>query len=263
MAGRSLDWAQVYPEWGLAGNAAFIVAPREISRGVDLQRRVFLHSYDADVDTDGSALETILTAPLVVAQWINCQYYFSTVCPQVFGAGTKTIHNVVGTVGVIAGHTGDLQLGLPWQSVCDGERLLHEPMRLLAAVQAPLARIDTIIGSNPILQQLFGNDWVGPCRPREPRYALASLDPRGLAPLDRITKHPNSSRRGDGSMTAPALTKMTKVEVVVSGSDAPAVRDLIQSIGATGYTCCPGCPGSATTGIGKAGCCSTSRPPSS
>jgi uncharacterized protein YbcC (UPF0753/DUF2309 family) len=160
VASRSLDWAQVYPEWGLAGNAAFIVAPREISRGVDLQRRVFLHSYDADVDSDGSALETILTAPLVVAQWINCQYYFSTVCPQVFGAGTKTIHNVVGTVGVIAGHTGDLQLGLPWQSVSDGERLLHEPMRLLAAVQAPLSRIDTIIGNNPILQQLFGNDWV-------------------------------------------------------------------------------------------------------
>ena len=160
VASRSLDWAQVYPEWGLAGNAAFVVAPREISRGVDLGRRVFLHSYDADVDTDGSALETILTAPLVVAQWINCQYYFSTVCPQVFGAGTKTIHNVVGTVGVIAGHTGDLQLGLPWQSVCDGDTLLHEPIRLLAAVQAPLSRIDTIVERNPILQQLFGNDWV-------------------------------------------------------------------------------------------------------
>jgi uncharacterized protein YbcC (UPF0753/DUF2309 family) len=112
------------------------------------------------VDTDGSALETILTAPLVVAQWINCQYYFSTVAPAVFGAGTKTIHNVVGTVGVIAGHSGDLQLGLPWQSVCDGERLLHEPLRLLAVVEAPLERIDMIVERNPVLQQLFGNDWV-------------------------------------------------------------------------------------------------------
>ncbi|MBU3750171.1 MAG: DUF2309 domain-containing protein, partial [Mycobacterium sp.] len=117
VATRSADWAQVYPEWGLAGNAAFIVAPRAVTRGIDLQRRTFLHSYEAEVDTDGSALETILTAPLVVAQWINCQYYFSTVAPKVFGAGTKTIHNVVGTVGVIAGHNGDLQLGLPWQSV--------------------------------------------------------------------------------------------------------------------------------------------------
>ena len=157
---RSSDWAQVYPEWGLAGNAAFIVAPRSVTAGLDLQRRTFLHSYEADVDTDGSALETILTAPLVVAQWINCQYYFSTVSPQIFGAGTKTIHNVVGGVGVIAGHTGDLQLGLPWQSVSDGERLLHEPLRLQAVVQAPLERIDEIVERNPILQKLFGNGWV-------------------------------------------------------------------------------------------------------
>jgi nitrogen regulatory protein PII len=41
----------------------------------------------------------------------------------------------------------------------------------------------------------------------------------------------------------PTLTKMTKVEVVVSGSDAPAVRDLIQSIGATGYTSLSGVSG--------------------
>lgn len=160
VAGRSSDWAQVYPEWGLAGNAAFIVAPRDVTRGVDLQRRVFLHSYVADVDPDGSALETILTAPMVVAQWINCQYFFSAVAPERFGAGTKTIHNVVGGAGVIAGHSGDLLLGLPWQSVSDGNRLLHEPMRLLAVVQAPLSRIDMIIDRNPILQRLFGNDWV-------------------------------------------------------------------------------------------------------
>ena len=160
VANRSSDWAQVYPEWGLAGNAAFIVAPRSASRRMDLQRRAFLHSYEADVDTDGTALETILTAPLVVAQWINTQYYFSTVAPRVFGAGTKTIHNVVGTAGVIAGHNGDLQLGLPWQSVSDGTELVHEPQRLLAVVQAPLERIDMIIDRNPILQQLFGNDWI-------------------------------------------------------------------------------------------------------
>jgi len=160
VAGRSSDWAQVYPEWGLAGNAAFIVAPRDVTRGIDLQRRVFLHSYVAEVDPDGSALETILTAPLVVAQWINCQYFFSTVAPERFGAGTKTIHNVVGGAGVIAGHSGDLMLGLPWQSVSDGNRLLHEPMRLLAVVQAPLSRIDMIIDRNPILQRLFGNDWL-------------------------------------------------------------------------------------------------------
>ncbi len=44
-------------------------------------------------------------------------------------------------------------------------------------------------------------------------------------------------------MTAPTLTKMTKVEVVVSGSDAAPVRELIQSVGATGYTSLSGVSG--------------------
>lgn len=157
---RSSDWSQVFPEWGLAGNAAFIVGPRSMTAGLDLQRRAFLHSYEAAVDRDGAALETILTAPLVVAQWINCQYYFSTVDPVVLGAGTKTIHNVVGGIGVLAGHNGDLQLGLPWQSLAVGERLVHEPMRLLAIVQAPITRIDELIARNTVLQRLFGNEWV-------------------------------------------------------------------------------------------------------
>lgn len=160
VANRSVDWAQVFPEWGLAGNAAFIVAPRTVTRGIDLHRRVFLHSYDAHVDPDGSALETILTAPMVVAQWINCQYYFSTVAPETFGAGTKTVHNVVGGVGVLAGHGGDLQLGLPRQSLTDGRSFGHEPMRLFTVVQAPLERIDMVIQRNPLLQHLFANDWV-------------------------------------------------------------------------------------------------------
>ncbi|MEW5811327.1 MAG: DUF2309 domain-containing protein [Actinomycetota bacterium] len=160
VASRSVDWAQVYPEWGLAGNAAFLIAPREVSAGIDLGRRVFLHSYDADVDTDGTALETIMTAPLVVAQWINCQYYFSTVAPDVFGAGTKTIHNVVGDAGVLSGHVGDLRLGLPRQSIRFGDKLVHEPLRLLAVIQAPLSRIDTVIERNPLLRQLFDHDWV-------------------------------------------------------------------------------------------------------
>ncbi len=184
---RSTDWAQVFPEWGLAGNAAFIVGPREITRGIDLERRTFLHSYEASVDPDGTALETILTAPLVVAQWINCQYYFSTVDPGVFGSGTKTIHNVVGDIGVLAGHNGDLQLGLPWQSVAEGERLVHEPMRLLAVVQAPLDRIDAIVDRNTVLRHLFGNQWVGLAARESPE-----------APWQRYTSHgwtPWNSRR--------------------------------------------------------------------
>lgn len=191
VAGRSLDWAQVYPEWGLAGNAAFLVGPRGMSQGINLQRRTFLHSYDADVDPDGSALETILTAPLVVAQWINCQYYFSAVAPEVFGAGTKTIHNVVGTAGVIAGHEGDLRLGLPWQSVAAGGRLIHEPMRLLAVVQAPLERIDMIVARNPILQRLFGNGWVSVAARGEPEQEWQRWTPSGWRSWAETTSTPS------------------------------------------------------------------------
>ncbi|HET8956835.1 MAG TPA: putative inorganic carbon transporter subunit DabA, partial [Microcella sp.] len=92
---RAADWAQVFPEWGLARNAAIIIGPRSLTRGVDLERRAFLHSYDPSTDPDGTALTTILTAPLVVAHWINAQYYFSSVDPDVFGAGSKTVHNLV------------------------------------------------------------------------------------------------------------------------------------------------------------------------
>jgi len=158
--GRAGDWAEVFPEWALAGNAAFIVGPRSMTRGIDLRRRTFLHSYDAEIDAGGEGLETIMTAPLIVAQWINCQYYFSTVDPVVFGAGSKVVHNVVGGFGVLAGYGGDLKLGLPWQSVADGDRLIHEPMRLLAVIEAPLDRIDAIVGRNPLLQDLFGNGWL-------------------------------------------------------------------------------------------------------
>lgn len=156
---RSADWAQVYPEWGLAGNAAFIIGPRAQTRGIDLHRRAFLHSYQHQDDRDGTVLETILTAPLIVAQWINAQYYFSTVAPHVFGAGSKTIHNVLGGVGVLSGHSGDLQLGLPWQSVAIGDTLVHEPMRLLTVIHAPAQRIDTIVDRNPILQELLHGEW--------------------------------------------------------------------------------------------------------
>ena len=157
---RGDDWAQVRPEWGLASNAAFVVAPRSITAGLDLACRVFLHSYDAESDGDGTALETILTAPLVVGQWISAQYYFSSVDPDQFGAGDKTLHNPVGGIGVVLGEGGDLQVGLPAQAVGVGERRVHEPLRLLALVQAPLERTEAIIQRNQVLQELMGGKWI-------------------------------------------------------------------------------------------------------
>lgn len=176
---RAEDWSETYPEWGLAGNAAFVVGPRSMTEALDLDRRVFLHSYDPELDPDGLALETILTAPLVVAQWINCQYYFSSTDPEVFGAGTKTVHNAIDTVGVLAGRTGDLRIGLPLQSVAIGDRLLHDPLRLLAVVQAPRSRIGRIIDRNPALRDLVAGEWIGVVARDEAQQPWSTWTPHG------------------------------------------------------------------------------------
>ncbi|MGN6503615.1 MAG: putative inorganic carbon transporter subunit DabA [Pseudolysinimonas sp.] len=158
--GRAGDWAEMYPELGLAGNAALIIGPRAITRGADLQRRVFLHDYDPASDPDSSGLANIMTAPLIVAQWINAQYYFSTIQPERYGAGDKTLHNPVGDLGVLGGHTGDLRTGLPWQSVAAGSELLHTPLRLSVLIQAPVDRIARIVSATDALRDLLDGEWI-------------------------------------------------------------------------------------------------------
>jgi hypothetical protein len=157
---RSRDWAQVRPEWGLAGNASFIAAPRERTRGLDLGGRAFLHDYAWREDADFSVLELIMTAPMVVASWINLQYYGSTVNNRVFGAGNKVLHNVAGSIGVLEGNAGDLRLGLPIQSVHDGTRFIHEPLRLNVLIEAPCEAIDAVIAKHEGVRQLVDNRWL-------------------------------------------------------------------------------------------------------
>ena len=157
---RSRDWAQVRPEWALAGNAAFIAAPRERTRGLDLGGRSFLHNYDWRKDMGFGVLELIMTAPMVVASWINLQYYGSTVNNRAFGSGNKVLHNVVGQLGVLEGNAGDLKVGLPWQSVHDGTRFVHEPLRLNVFIEAPEAEINGIIGKHEGVRNIVDNGWV-------------------------------------------------------------------------------------------------------
>lgn len=157
---RSRDWSQVRPEWGLAGNAAFIAAPRERTRRVDLKGRAFLHTYDWHKDTEFTVLELIMTAPMVVASWINLQYYGSTVNNRAFGSGNKTLHNVVGQLGVLEGNAGDLKVGLPWQAVHDGYRLMHQPLRLNVLIEAPEAEINRVIAKHLSVRELVDNAWV-------------------------------------------------------------------------------------------------------
>ena len=160
VARRGRDWAQVRPEWGLAGCRAFVAAPRALTAGIDLGGRVFLHSYDWRADDDFSVLESIMTAPVVVASWISLQYYASTVDSERFGAGDKTLHNVVGRLGVLEGNGGDLRVGLPLQSVHDGQRFVHEPLRLTVVLAAPTDAIDGVLARNAHVRDLVEHGWV-------------------------------------------------------------------------------------------------------
>jgi len=157
---RSVDWANVRPEWGLSSNFAFIVGKRWLTRDLNLEGRSFLHCYDADADSEGKVLEGIMTAPLVVTQWISMEYYFSAVDPWSYGAGSKVTHNVVSGVGVMHGAHSDLAAGLPLQGLNDGSRHYHEPVRLVAFLQAPTSRISGIIQKHTVLQQIFHNQWI-------------------------------------------------------------------------------------------------------
>ena len=157
---RAKDWSEVRPEWGLAGNAAFVIGPRSLTANTNLSGRSFLHSYDYRNDPEFAVLEQIMTAPMVVAHWINMQYYASAVDNKTFGSGTKTVHNVVGHFGVHSGNGGDLTTGLAWESVHDGTKFIHEPLRLLSVIAAPRDAVANIIERHENVCDLVTNGWL-------------------------------------------------------------------------------------------------------
>ncbi len=160
IARRAVDWAELRPEWGLAGCRAFIAAPRSRTDGTGLSGQSFLHSYDWRADDGFGVLELIMTAPVVVASWISLQYYGSTVAPDLFGGGNKLLHNVVGGIGVVEGNGGALRPGLPWQSVHDGETFQHDPLRLSVIIEAPREAMNDILKRHESVKELFDNRWL-------------------------------------------------------------------------------------------------------
>jgi uncharacterized protein YbcC (UPF0753/DUF2309 family) len=191
---RGKNWAEVRPEWGLVGNAALIVAPRERSRHIDFQGRAFLHDYRCEDDERHEILEAIMTGPLVVAHWINFQYYASTVDNLRYGCGDKVLHNIVGGhLGVFEGNGGDLRIGLALQSLHDGERWVHSPLRLAALIEAPREAIDGILEKHPKVKELVDNEWLH------------------LFQLDRATRSVfGRRRRGWAAATASAAPAASK-----------------------------------------------------
>ena len=157
---RSRDWSQVRPEWALAGNAAFIVAPRAWTAEANLQSRAFLHEYSAKSDPKGTVLESVIAGPMVVGTWINLQYFGSSTDNAHFGSGHKSIHNVVGGVGVALGNEYDLRPGLSLQSLHDGKKLIHEPLRLHACIAADTEILDDILERQDHVRNLVENGWI-------------------------------------------------------------------------------------------------------
>jgi uncharacterized protein YbcC (UPF0753/DUF2309 family) len=160
---RSEDLAQVRPECGHATNSICIIGRRWRTRGLFLDRRAFLTSYDpTQDDADHSILTRVLQAVIPVCAGINLEYYFSYVDSRGWGCGTKLPHNITSLLGVMDGAASDLRPGLPWQMV-----EIHEPMRILFVVETTPTAMLQILDCTPPLASLCRNDWV----------QLATLDP--------------------------------------------------------------------------------------
>ncbi|TBN02433.1 DUF2309 domain-containing protein [Hyunsoonleella flava] len=158
---KAINWGETRPEWGLAKNAAFIVGSRKLTASSNLDGRCFMHSYNWKLDPEGKALAGIMGGPMVVTQWINNHYYFSTVDNDKFGGGSKVTHNITGHFGVVQGNGGDLKMGLPLQSLKSSDtEMYHQPLRLTTIIHAPLERVESIIRDNKHLQMLLDNEWM-------------------------------------------------------------------------------------------------------
>jgi uncharacterized protein len=165
--GRAEDLAQTRPEYGNSTNAICVVGRRCRLRGLFLDRRSFLMSYDSTRDDrDASTLSRILNAVIPVCEGINSLYSFSAMDASGFGSGTKLPHNVTSLLGVMDGAASDLRTGIPWQGVD-----IHEPVRLLFVIESAPEPLRRIIDANAVLRRIHRNHWAH----------FATLDPNSGA----------------------------------------------------------------------------------
>jgi uncharacterized protein YbcC (UPF0753/DUF2309 family) len=159
---RSEHLAEPRPEYGHCTNAICVIGRRSLTRGLFLDRRAFLASYDAAQDPEDRSLAAVLAAVVPVCAGISLEYYFSFVDNDRYGCGTKLPHNVTGLVGVMDGHASDLRTGLPWQMV-----EIHEPVRILFVVETTPERLMNVVNASSQLKQLVDNRWI----------RIATIDP--------------------------------------------------------------------------------------
>ncbi|MFZ9940154.1 MAG: YbcC family protein [Bacteroidia bacterium] len=152
---RSFAFFEPRPEWNHTDNALVIVGRAQVFRGLYLDKRPFLNSYDYRQDPTGEALQAILSAAIPVCGGINLEYYFSRVDAQYWGAGTKLPHNVVGLFAVNNGIDGDLRPGLPSQMT-----EIHEPIRVMFIVEQQQEVVELVFERCPGLYDWVQKGWV-------------------------------------------------------------------------------------------------------
>ncbi len=167
---RAEQLAEPRPEYGHCTNAVCVVGRRSITRGLFLDRRAFLISYDAERDPENNSLAAILGAAGPVCAGISLEYYFSFVDNEGYGCGTKLPHNVTGLMGVMNGHASDLRTGLPWQMV-----EIHEPVRLLLIVENTPDKVMEAVRRSAEVTELVENRWI----------RLVSMSPDGTVQVYR------------------------------------------------------------------------------
>ncbi len=152
---RSVSLFEPRPELGHGTNTLAIIGRRHITKGLFLDRRAFLNSYDHTTDEDGTILSAVMRPIGLVCGGINLEYYFSRVDNIKMGAGTKLPHNVLGLFGVANSSDGDLRPGLPWQMI-----EVHDPVRLLVIVEHKPEVVLKAIQSSPEVFEWYNNEWV-------------------------------------------------------------------------------------------------------
>ena len=152
---RSVSLFEPRPELGHGTNTLCIVGRRSVTKGVFLDRRAFLNSYDYRTDPEGKVLTNVMKPIGLVCGGINLEYYFSRVDNIKLGAGTKLPHNVMGLFGVANSSDGDLRPGLPWQMI-----EVHDPVRLLVIVEHRPEIVLKAIQSSPEVFEWYKNEWV-------------------------------------------------------------------------------------------------------
>jgi hypothetical protein len=152
---RAEHLAEPRPEYGHSTNAVCLIGRRANTRGLFLDRRSFLISYDASLDPANRDLAALVNLAIPVCAGINLEYYFSSVDNEGYGCGTKLPHNVTGLVGVMNGARSDLKTGLTLQMV-----EIHEPVRCLFVLETTQERALATLSANPVLWQLLENRWI-------------------------------------------------------------------------------------------------------